>query len=198
LGALDLKLRKAMQLELKALQERLGITFVYVTHDQEEALTMSDRIAVMDHGHVLQVGTPGEIYENPANRFVADFIGETNFLEGTLAGREGSLSRVEVGGLVLKAPAPPDGPTSGTVTLAVRPEKITIHQTQPAGSAGFQGSVEDVTYIGKDSDYRVRLNDQAVIRVRVLNQAAGMPVLARVGETVWVTWPEEAGRVLLD
>ncbi len=103
LGALDLKLRKAMQLELKALQDRLGLTFVYVTHDQEEALTMSDRIAVMNQGHVLQVGTPAEIYENPANRFVADFIGDTNFLEGVIRDRQGPAARVDVDGLVLWA-----------------------------------------------------------------------------------------------
>ncbi|MBM4466882.1 MAG: polyamine ABC transporter ATP-binding protein [Chloroflexi bacterium] len=108
LGALDLKLRKAMQLELKALQHRVGITFIYVTHDQEEALTMSERIAVMDRGQVLQVGTPEEIYEQPADRFVADFIGETNFLEGQVQERQAGEAEVVVDGvLTLYVPTPP-------------------------------------------------------------------------------------------
>jgi spermidine/putrescine transport system ATP-binding protein len=196
LGALDLKLRKAMQLELKALQHRLRITFIYVTHDQEEALTMSDRIAVMDHGHVLQVGTPGVIYEAPSNRFVADFIGETNFLEGSVTGREGSVVHVDLGGLVIRAPLPPGAPGRGPVTVAIRPEKISLHRTRREGA--WEGRVEDVTYIGQDSHYRVRLGPHAVVRVRVQNQAAGLPALAQSGDSVWVSWSEEAGRVLLD
>src|SRR3990172_6065988 len=114
LGALDLKLRKAMQLELKALQERVGITFVYVTHDQEEALTMSDRIGVMNGGRLLQVGAPDEIYENPAAEFVADFIGETNFIPVTVVGREGELVGPPggQGGGVWHAPHPTLSPPS--------------------------------------------------------------------------------------
>jgi spermidine/putrescine transport system ATP-binding protein len=129
LGALDLKLRKAMQLELKQIQSEVGITFVYVTHDQEEALTMSDRIAVMDDGVVKQVGGPREIYEHPKNRFVADFIGETNFLPATVAGL-GEFTTVEID----------DVPVMGTndgravlqgqkVSLAIRPEKINLYPT---------------------------------------------------------------------
>jgi len=198
LGALDLKLRKAMQLELKALQDRLGLTFIYVTHDQEEALTMSDRIAVMDHGHVLQVGTPAEIYENPANRFVADFIGETNFLVGEIQQREGAIARVDSDGLALWAAAGANVPRSGPATVAVRPEKIRITSTRPEGRNAFEGRVELVTYVGTDSDHRVRLTPEAVVRVRVQNQAAGAGSSAAVGDRVWVSWPAEASRVLLD
>jgi spermidine/putrescine transport system ATP-binding protein len=198
LGALDLKLRKAMQLELKALQHRVGLTFVYVTHDQEEALTMSDRIAVMDHGHVLQVGTPAEIYENPANRFVADFIGETNFLEGQIRERRGSLAQVEVEGLAIWAPAGHEVPSAGSATVAVRPEKILLGRQPVAARNAFEGVVDRATYVGKDSDYRVRLKPRAVVRVRVQNQVAGAGGGFAVGDHVWVSWPEGAGRVLLD
>ena len=198
LGALDLKLRKAMQFELKDLQHRVGLTFVYVTHDQEEALTMSDRIAVMEHGHVLQVGTPGEIYENPTSRFVADFIGETNFLDGRILGREGPTARVGVGGLELWARAGADAPGDGLVTVAVRPEKIALSREKQPGRNTFSGKVEDITYVGKDSDYRIRLNEAVVLRVRVQNQAPGVSPVASQGEAVWVGWPEEAARVLLD
>ena len=126
LGALDLKLRKEMQLELKALQEQVGITFVYVTHDQEEALTMSDRIAVMSQGNVLQIGTPIEIYERPNCRFVADFIGETNFLEGTVVSRSGDSVVVNVTKLGVDISCVCDGniQKGNNVVISVRPEKI--------------------------------------------------------------------------
>lgn len=127
LGALDLKLRKAMQLELKQIQAEVGITFIYVTHDQEEALTMSDRIAVMDAGLVKQVGTPRMIYEHPRNRFVADFIGETNFVPGKIAGL-GEFAKVDLGDLFVSATA--DGrflSLGQDVTVAIRPEKINLY-----------------------------------------------------------------------
>ena len=126
LGALDLKLRKAMQLELKHIQQQVGITFVYVTHDQEEALTMSDRIAVMSAGKVQQVGRPHEIYEHPANRFVADFIGETNFIEGNVIASDGEIVTVNANGTHLRGSS--DYPVSNgqQVALALRPEKIAL------------------------------------------------------------------------
>ncbi|MCB0013139.1 MAG: ABC transporter ATP-binding protein [Anaerolineales bacterium] len=127
LGALDLKLRKAMQLELKHIQSEVGITFIYVTHDQEEAITMSDRIAVMSDGLVQQIGSPREIYEHPTNRFVADFIGETNFLAGEVT-ELGQFARINAGGLSLWGGA--EGRTLATgqpVTVAIRPEKINLY-----------------------------------------------------------------------
>lgn len=127
LGALDLKLRKAMQLELKQIQNEVGITFIYVTHDQEEALTMSDRIAVMDLGLVQQIGSPRQIYEHPANRFVADFIGETNFLTGKVVKSE-QYALVEVGGVTLAGISEANEISVGQeVTLAIRPEKINLY-----------------------------------------------------------------------
>src|ERR687896_90695 len=125
LGALDLKLRKAMQAELKRLNREVGATFVYVTHDQEEALTMSDRIAVMNEGRILQLGTPGEIYERPRTRFVADFIGQTNFLEVDVTGLDGTAVDVGLPGSGPLRTRIPDGiEPQGRMTLAVRPEKI--------------------------------------------------------------------------
>lgn len=129
LGALDLKLRKAMQLELKQIQAEVGITFIYVTHDQEEALTMSDRIAVMDAGLVQQVGEPREIYEHPQNRFVADFIGETNFVAGKVA-ELGHFTTIDLGGLVVLGTADGRDLSLGEeITLAIRPEKINLYPT---------------------------------------------------------------------
>lgn len=129
LGALDLKLRKAMQLELKQIQAEVGITFIYVTHDQEEALTMSDRIAVMDAGIVQQVGAPREIYEHPQNRFVADFIGETNFVTGKVA-ELGHFTAIDLGGLVVLGTADGRDLALGEeITLAIRPEKINLYPT---------------------------------------------------------------------
>ena len=127
LGALDLKLRKAMQLELKQIQAEVGITFIYVTHDQEEALTMSDRIAVMNHGEVKQIGRAKEIYEHPSNRFVADFIGETNFIEGTVA-ETGTPATVKVGDFTVLGNMGDHLVSEGQrVTLAIRPEKIRLY-----------------------------------------------------------------------
>jgi spermidine/putrescine transport system ATP-binding protein len=141
LGALDLKLRKAMQLELKQIQMEVGITFIYVTHDQEEALTMSDRIAVMNDGWVQQIGEPRAIYEHPANRFVADFIGETNFVPGTVTGL-GDFPTVTIGALPVLASA--DGRSlhlNQPVTLAIRPEKINVY---PQGEVNVMKSGMDV------------------------------------------------------
>src|SRR5690606_35755443 len=128
LGALDLKLRKAMQYELMSMQSALGITFVYVTHDQEEALTMCDRIAVMNQGKALQIGRPEEIYETPHSRFVADFIGETNFLPGTLESISSGVAvvRLDEDTVIEATPHQLDIPNGSEVTIALRPEKITI------------------------------------------------------------------------
>jgi spermidine/putrescine transport system ATP-binding protein len=137
LSALDLKLRKAMQLELKEIQRQLGLTFIFVTHDQEEAMTMSDRIAVMDQGHVLQVGRPADIYEHPATRFVADFIGETNFLPGkVISPAVEGLAPVKMGReLNIRAECDPEVPAGQECSVAIRPEKINIYPAQPSLSS---------------------------------------------------------------
>jgi spermidine/putrescine transport system ATP-binding protein len=153
LGALDLKLRKEMQLELKALQQQLGITFVYVTHDQEEAMTMSDRIAVMSKGKVQQLGTPVEIYERPANRFVADFIGESNFFEGkikSLSAKEACVVVPELHAELIGIPVS-DGLVSGEdVTVSIRPEKVHIAEKGMSRNS-FKGKVNNTVYIGTDT-----------------------------------------------
>lgn len=169
LGALDLKLRQEMQLELKHMQKKVGITFIYVTHDQEEALTMSDRIAVMDQGKLLQVGTPQEMYEEPQNRFVADFIGESNLLTGRVIEQHGDE------GVVLVDETLPFKISSYTklsvgkfVTLVIRPEKAILY---PATSTleGYTGVIEEVVYLGTDTRYLVRLSEQIVLSVRHQN-----------------------------
>ena len=153
LSALDMKLRKEMQIELKRLQGETGITFIFVTHDQEEALTMSDRIAVLSKGRVLQVGTPSEIYETPVNRTVADFIGETNFLDGdTYSGGV----RLSDGQLLATATS-----QSGSVTLAIRPERVSL-----AADGELAGTVENIVYIGTDTLYLLKVAGQSGFRVR--------------------------------
>ena len=162
LGALDLKLRKEMQLELKALQKQLGITFVYVTHDQEEALTMSDRIAVMSNGKVQQMGTPVEIYERPANRFVADFIGESNFLEGTIKSLSKLEAQVFIPSLNTEMNAIPisQGLVNGEeVVVSIRPEKVRIVEESESKSNLLLGRVTDTVYIGADTHIFVDVND---------------------------------------
>lgn len=201
LGALDLKLRKEMQLELKALQQQVGITFVYVTHDQEEALTMSDRIAVMNQGKVLQIGPPAEIYERPNCRFVADFIGETNFLEGTLARIEDGRVSVEVTGERMQVVGLAQGKlhVGQRVTVSVRPEKIRLHTTPPQVTLNcFTGRVQDIAYIGSDTRVVVRLSPSLVLSVWEQNRVSTLDLEATFtrGQAVWVTWLPENALVL--
>jgi putative spermidine/putrescine transport system ATP-binding protein len=177
LGALDLKLRQAMQLELKTLQREVGITFIYVTHDQEEALTMSDRLAVFNHGKVEQVGTPSEIYENPRNAFVAGFVGTSNVVTGPLAERL----------------------TGSSQPFTVRPEKLTMrHQGQPIpeGSYSADGTVVEAVYLGMYTRYRVDVGG-TVIEVASQNTTVGRTEAEeQVGLPVLVTWPKSSCRPL--
>ncbi|MDZ7799803.1 MAG: ABC transporter ATP-binding protein [Trueperaceae bacterium] len=202
LGALDLKLRKAMQLELAQLQQQVGITFVYVTHDQEEALTMSDRVAVMSEGRIHQVGPPAEVYERPRDGFVADFIGETNFLDGTLDAREGGRGRVRLSsGRKLVGEVRSDGlETGAAVRLAIRPEKLALHPRDghagPGdGLARLDGAVERVHYLGTDTRYHVRTDDGVVI-VRAQNRHEGFADAFRAGDPVRVHWDPRHASVL--
>jgi spermidine/putrescine transport system ATP-binding protein len=169
LGALDLKLRKEMQLELKALQQQLGITFIYVTHDQEEAMTMSDRIAVMSKGKVQQMGTPVEIYERPSNRFVADFIGESNFLEGklkTLSGKEACVIVPELNAELNGIPVSEGLVVGDDVTVSIRPEKVHISD-KPLDTNSFTGKVTNTVYIGTDTHVFVDVMGK---RIKVFEQ----------------------------
>ncbi|HET9500386.1 MAG TPA: ABC transporter ATP-binding protein [Marmoricola sp.] len=193
LGALDLKLRQAMQLELKRIQREVGITFVYVTHDQGEALTMSDRIAVMNAGHVEQLGTPREVYEAPTTRFVADFIGTSNVI---------SAAATHVGADEAEVDGGPDGrivvPLRGArpvgdLCITVRPEKITLAHDQrdvPETACRVRGTVEEVVYQGTFTAYTMRTTRGHHMVVHRQNSEDSRDV-ATVGDTVWLSWARD-------
>ncbi|MET8766779.1 ABC transporter ATP-binding protein [Streptomyces sp. NPDC004658] len=188
LGALDLKLRQSMQLELKRIQREVGITFVYVTHDQAEALTMSDRIAVMNGGLIEQVACPREVYERPASAFVAGFIGTSNLISGrlTATGPEGGV--IDLGdGQRITVPASAAPAAGSDVQLTVRPEKITL-TTGPAGDASrIRGTVGEVVYLGTSTSYTVATSTGAEMTVFQPNDGTASVVPAR-GDTVWLSW----------
>jgi putrescine transport system ATP-binding protein len=173
LAALDKKLREETQFELMDLQVRLGTTFIVVTHDQEEAMTMADRIAVMDRGQLVQVGTPGEIYEEPKTRFIAEFVGDVNILEGRVAGRQAGLWQVETSSAAV--PLLVDDPdavlrTGQAVAVAVRPEKMIFHRDPPPDWANLlTGKVWDIGYLGDWTIYRVKLDSGDVVRISRAN-----------------------------
>jgi len=198
LGALDLKLRKEMQLELKTLQREVGITFIYVTHDQEEALTMSDRIAVMSKGHALQIGAPEEIYERPANKFVADFIGETNFIDGVVKAQNGATIEIEwVGTGTICVESSRTFTNGQQVAVAVRPEKLRLN-TEIKDGNNLKGRVEDVIYIGTDTHYGVRFAGGQKVRVREQNVMQGHHEMVHVGDEVSISFTYESPRVLTE
>jgi spermidine/putrescine transport system ATP-binding protein len=194
LGALDAKLRKALQLELKALQEEVGVTFVYVTHDQEEALTMSNRIAVMSGGRIEQVGTPDEVYEEPATAWVADFLGVSNLMDGVADGaRTGRSCVVRVGDFALVASGG-DIDSTGPVKLVIRPERVTLEPHGAAGENKIPAMVERTVYTGPTVQLMVRLAPGALIQAMVPNRSdAGS---YEQGTPVTVAFPADALRVL--
>ncbi len=197
LSALDLKLRQQMRVELKQLQEETGITFIFVTHDQEEALTMSDRIAVMSDGKVQQVGTPTDIYERPINHFVADFIGETNFFDVTVEGvNDGKATCVAPGGARVVAEATKGCKVGDSVSLSVRPERIRFSQ-DGTNAESLIGVIERPIYLGTDTHYHVRLHDGVSILVRVQNAHGGANPVA-VGDTVALRFDPGAVVMLMD
>jgi spermidine/putrescine transport system ATP-binding protein len=191
LGALDLKLRREMQMELKRIQQDVGITFIYVTHDQEEAMSMSDRIAVMRDGRVEQIGAPSEVYERPANAFVAGFVGISNILHGTVRERDGQRCRVDVPGVgTLTAVSGDDVLASREGLITIRPEKIAMAAQRAITIDGntARGRVTDVSYLGAFTRYTVRVGDET-LSVLAQNNQSGSPATA--GEEVWLTWPAE-------
>jgi spermidine/putrescine transport system ATP-binding protein len=190
LGALDLKLRQAMQVELKRIQREVGITFVYVTHDQNEALTMSDRIAVMNDGVIEHLGAPRDIYEHPATRFVAGFIGTSNLLTGSLARVTGGQGVIEVSpDERIIVPAGGSALTAGQeVELTVRPEKIELAAGPgPAGGCALRGTVTEVVYLGTSTSFSVRTTTGADVVVFQQNSASAETPAGR-GDDVWLTW----------
>jgi putrescine transport system ATP-binding protein len=202
LAALDKKLREHTQFELMAIQERTGVTFIVVTHDQEEAMTLADRIAVMDRGRVQQVGPPTEVYEHPASRFVAGFIGAMSQFPAVVRAVEGAEVELDVaafGRAVRAGGALPGGLAPGeAVTLALRPEKLALHQARPDGPNVIEGAVRDLAYFGKDSLYRVTLPGGGLIAVHAVNarrEATGRPDWY---DRVWLSFEPAAAILLRD
>jgi spermidine/putrescine transport system ATP-binding protein len=196
LSALDYKLRKEMQIELKRLQAETGITFVFVTHDQEEALTMSDRIAVMSSGKILQVGGPREIYDRPANRFVADFIGETNFLKGKVGSISGETASIALdckAGVTIE-PAPTDIASGEEITVLIRPEHARLTQVS-SEEAALNGTLRDIIYLGTDTYFNVTLGDGTVFTVRQQNRP-GENGAYSVGDETGIAFTPAAIRIL--
>ncbi len=196
LSALDAKLREHMQLELARLQQVIGITFIIVTHDQDEALSMADRIAVMEKGAVRQIAGPEELYEKPTSRFVADFIGKINLIDAEVAGVEKGGVTCSAKGLG-KVTVPFDGKASGKVSLAVRPEKLEVSATKPkrAGDIAVQGEIRDFAYYGDVSNVFVTCADGLELAVNVQNDRAISGLLEK-GKKVWLSWHPDDTLVL--
>jgi len=190
LGALDAKLRRGLQVELKTLQREIGITFLYVTHDQEEALTMSDRLAVMHAGRVQQLGTPRQVYESPATAFVADFLGVSNLMPGTCGGD----GRVTVDGITLEA-RQGDVRATGDVRLTIRPERVEIESvTGVAAPNRIEATVSELVYLGSTTQVIVRTPSGATLQALLANTGAEPP-FGR-GDRVAAHLPPDALRVL--
>jgi spermidine/putrescine transport system ATP-binding protein len=191
LGALDLKLRQHMQVELKRIQREVGITFVYVTHDQGEALTMSDRIAVMNDGRIEHLGGPREIYEHPATKFVAGFIGTSNLLSGTVTSIDAGRATIAIGpGERIIVPVNGSRIAAGaTLELSVRPEKINMSLSEPAAGdrSVVRGRVTEVVYLGTSTNYNVTTSTGAEIVVFGQNASNAEDIAAR-GDTVFLSW----------
>ncbi|MEO1550196.1 MAG: ABC transporter ATP-binding protein [Pseudomonadota bacterium] len=195
LSALDLKLRQGMRAELKRLQRETGITFVFVTHDQEEALAMSDRIAVMSAGKVQQIGTPEEIYQAPENRFVADFIGETNLIPATVSGNEAGLVCQMSGGTSVHAMATGTPPVGAQGMLSIRPEALQLGR-KPSGGDQLEGTLQGLTYLGTDTQFEVALATGQSVQVRQQNTAPSGQMPAP-GDPVFVSITPGTARFLV-
>ncbi|MDX1499736.1 MAG: ABC transporter ATP-binding protein, partial [Woeseiaceae bacterium] len=202
LAALDKKLREHTQFELMSIQDQLGITFVVVTHDQEEAMTLSTRIAVMEKGRFLQVGTPKQVYEYPDNRFVADFIGTINTFDGKVAKVDSDTIVIasDEAGTELYARPEREVSAGQAVCVAVRPEKIFVSREEPDDSAGvrLRGVVHDLGYFGNLSLYRVRLGTGKVIQVSSQNRLRSAERTLEWEDEIWVSWQPQSAVLLVD
>ncbi|MGO4440128.1 ABC transporter ATP-binding protein [Rhizobium sp. RAF56] len=201
LGALDKKLREETQFELMDLQQSLGLTFVVVTHDQEEAMTMADRIAVMSHGKVAQVATPAEIYEAPNSRFVADFIGDVNIFDGTVSAIRPGVVEVAVGEGFTARTATPETPALGNrAGFAIRPEKLRVTRRPPTDASvnASTGEIWDIGYLGDMTIFHVKLKSGQVVKASSLNAVRAVEEPFAYDEEVWVSFDENAGVLLKD
>jgi len=202
LGALDKKLREETQFELMDIQMELGMTFLIVTHDQEEAMTVSDRIAVMNHGVIAQIGTASEIYEQPASRYVADFVGDINLIDGKVTAVEDGVATLSCEGVdaTVVAEAGPGGIAVGAgASFAIRPEKVQISlEPPPAGTPNvLTGEVWDIGYLGDISVYRVRLSGGSIVKATVANLTRIVERPITWEDKVFLTWPVDAGVILV-
>ena len=199
LGALDRKLREETQFELTDLQYELGMTFLIVTHDQEEAMTMADRIAVMDRGRIIQIATPAEIYELPNSRFVADFIGDINLMECKVTAKEGDICRmtsVEFG-CEIAVMHPVEAGIGETVWFAIRPEKVRISFDEPASKVNaVTGEVWDIAYLGDVSIYHTHIANEQTVRATVANRSRVVERPVGWDDKGWLSWDADAGIVL--
>ena len=196
LGALDKKLRADMQIELRALQESVGITFIFVTHDQEEAMTLSDRIAVMSHGQVLQIASPKELYNRPVNVEVADFIGQMNFIDASVSRMSAERAELDTAGLGrISAPTGQESffQEGDAIVVAIRPEKLTLSGGGNDGKEGVQGVMRAATYLGDRSHYYVDLpgREEPLVVAGSDSGPADHDPLER-GSPVRVSWPDDA------
>ncbi len=201
MAALDKKLREQTQFELMDLQSELGLTFMVVTHDQDEAMTMADRMAVMDHGKLVQIGPPDVIYEAPANRHVAEFVGDINIFEGRIAAVEGELVRAEVPhiGTVELDEEAPALKTGEPLVVGIRPEKIEIAHDEPAqGANKVAGEIWDIGYLGDSTMIQVMLGGEGgqLVKVALANRTRRMARPFAWDDKVWLSWDVEAGVVL--
>lgn len=196
LGALDKKLREETQFELMDLQQELGLTFMVVTHDQEEAMTMADRIAVMDKGQVLQVATPQEIYETPASRFVADFVGSINMFEGTLVREAGGPQLIDQSGIAFDVEDSGEAAPGETAWLAIRPEKIRVSRERPQAQNALEGEIWDIAYLGDMTVYNIRLDDGRVVRASTINSLRRLDDALTWNDRAWISFSADAGVIL--
>ena len=194
-GALDLKLRREMQIEVKEMQRKLGITFIFVTHDQEEALTMSDRIAVMNNGLIQQVGDPVSINEEPANRFTAGFIGDMNMIEARVTGRDGNRLTLEAAGTAIALESDLPLAPGSTCMLAIRPEALSFSAPSGKSEIGFTGTAGSPIYIGSDSVVSLTLPGGQVLEARLRSRRAGL-TLPNPGARAELSCPLSAIRIL--
>jgi spermidine/putrescine ABC transporter ATP-binding subunit len=198
LSALDAKLREQMQLELVRLQQSVGITFVIVTHDQDEALSMADRIAVMEEGKVRQLAPPGELYEFPSSRFVADFIGKTNLFEATTRGVDGDSVVLEIKGLG-KVAIPCKEQATGEIAIAIRPEKVRLSIDEPTGdSIKIRGNVAQVAYYGDESHILLENPTGVIVTANVPNDSRKAQGRFVEGDDMWISWTAEDTLVLIE
>ncbi len=200
LAALDKKLREHTQFELMSIQERTGVTFIVVTHDQEEAMTLADRIAVMDRGQVQQVGAPSTVYEHPASRFVANFLGTITQFPATVLSLDGPTARLSVPdiGCDVTALAQPDMAPGDRLTLGLRPEKIALLRERPEGANVIEGQVKDLAYFGKDSLYRITLPGGGLLSVHAVNARRGAENRPDWYDRVWLSFDPSAAILLRD